>query len=167
MSLRNSTPKTVPHTEREVMLGCIDGRLVFTHLWQSMHFKRTDFLIRMAGGGAALITNRDSVCCMGQITDAHTVRPVDKVIIQIHMDCTKIRLLCKKGGELAGKFDPDDPESMYELGDLVAKLVIAEFRRMFHFTIEVSVSVVRIIPGKFGLPAIETVPDTRVPLRHR
>lgn len=164
MSPKNSS-KPVPHSEREAVLGCIDGRLVLPHFLRSMHLLEngtphvgSEFLIRMAGGAAALLTERDAKSCLGQLTDAYGVRKFGKMELQLHLGCGKLGLLCGPGGEFEGEYDPASADSLYLLGHKAAELVTAEFARTLRVDMPVTVTVVDICRSRLGLPASRVVP---------
>lgn len=158
-SRHNRSATYVPHTSREAVLGCIDGRLMLAHFMRSVSIRRgapisvsSEFLVRMAAGAAALLTKRDAESAMGQLTDAYGVRQFDKIEIQLHRKCGKLGALTEIGGEFAGELDPNNIDDLFRLGNRAKLLVIDAFRQQYGIQMPVTVVVVDIIRGWHGLP---------------
>jgi hypothetical protein len=149
----------VGHTAEEAILGCIDGRLVLPHALRAINLRRrwslrlrTEFVIRMAGGAAALLTDRDGDSAMGQLLDAWLVHPFSEIELQLHLGCGKLAVLAGVT-DATGAFvdlDPDSVADLFRIGDLARKRVEAAFAE-HGYDVNVSVTVLDIVRGWHGL----------------
>lgn len=137
----------IPHRVRVVALGCIDDRLVSS---QARHLHRLGggFLSAMAGGAAAILTERDQESALGQITDAYGVTPYLKVILRLHLGCGKLAGLCAEDGELHGQVDPTSSYDLYRFGDRAIEPVRAALRKAHNVEVPIEVEVYDIVPGR-------------------
>ncbi|MDB5178553.1 MAG: hypothetical protein JWN01_496 [Patescibacteria group bacterium] len=142
-------------------MGCPDDRLLDA---QTGYVQRQGggFLVRMVGGGLAILTERDGKSARGQITDCYRVSPFPRVVLRIHLDCGKLALMCGEGGEFHGLFDSTSQEELYEVGGSARDLVMEDFQREFGIHMPVSVEVHRIIFGEDNRPTTELVPRLRL-----
>jgi hypothetical protein len=139
------------------MLDCIEDRLL-AHRYEAMCGHGGGFQIGMAGGGAALLTARDSDSCIGQFVDAYGVHPYDLAIIRVHLHCGKLAGLTKPGGELYGMFDPTNVADLYRLGDTGADLIRKAIIDAHGVDVPIRVEVIDVIYDPDGLPAGNLLP---------
>ena len=154
--IRNVTTRQVPLKARVAILACIDSRLLLPHTYHALRERHT-FLIRMASGGAAVMTERDGASAIGQIVDAYAVHPIEKVVLRLHLGCGKLRFLTEPGGELHGEIDRDSAADLYRLGHQAATRVAAALREAHGVDVPVEVRVFRIIRRWHGFTGTRLV----------
>ncbi len=90
--------KQVPHSERAAVISCIDGRLVLADARYAARLRPKkgdmapgfDFVIRMPGGGASVLTSEYREATIRSLHDAFGVRPFSRVILVFHVSCGKL-----------------------------------------------------------------------------
>jgi carbonic anhydrase len=107
-----------PHFAKNVFFGCIDDRLVESHLKFIIEIGGA-FFPAVAGGGLAFVDPSEQATALKQVAAAYAINKIDTVYLESHTDCGAYRL--------AGiKFESDAAEVDHLYHDLDKAAVLIQ-----------------------------------------
>jgi carbonic anhydrase len=143
----------IAHDVSVAAFGCMDDRLVPEHA-AKVGQQGGGFLVRMAGGPAAILSHRDNESAIGQLVDACRAQVPKVIILILHLDCWKVTDLASRTTELSywlgHPVDPTSVADLYALGDIAADLVKSAIFRELNIRMLVIVQVEGLERGPDG-----------------
>ena len=82
---------TSPHFAKNVFFGCIDDRLVESHLKFIIKIGGA-FYPAVAGGGLAFVSTQEHDTALKQVAASYTINHINNVYLESHTDCGAYRL---------------------------------------------------------------------------
>ena len=108
---------TSPHFAKNVFFGCIDDRLVESHLKFIIEIGGA-FFPAVAGGGLAFIDPMESETAIQQVAASYKINRINTVYLESHTDCGAYRL-----AGIEFRSDADELVRLYEDLESASKLV--------------------------------------------
>jgi carbonic anhydrase len=83
--------KNAPHFAKNVFFGCIDDRLVESHLKFIIKLNGA-FYPAVAGGGLAFVNPAEQATALKQVVASYKINGINNVYLESHTDCGAYRL---------------------------------------------------------------------------